>query len=441
MPENHGVLNCIKRARQMTDIKWSVAADIDRVNIVSGQHYSDTKNYFQNKFKAGREYTGLPYSEQNFIGYRKGITQFVTAAANENSRECTQSQYTGDHNEASYFGTVCVTLVSYALHAPQLSSPDYTNLVGLTKLYDLYSNGIYHNIDDLKLCDVLWEHGHVAIITDIIHDDLNHIERIEVSESTKFGSYLINNGNGDFGGKCRRKLWDKDEFLQWFSSFAVYRYDAAFLAAIPYVPNKFVPMEDETPYADDPNLPCVPIDGDHAYYYLSNASQRNVTVLIRDTGYTHMRIKQNGENYGTLIDITGLTEVTVSCDASTEAVYEAYLCTVNDGIESYTSKSCYWVGLGATVTPTIQANQDGSYTFSLIRSTNVAYPFVVIYNGTAVNTGNYTPITACDVTEVSNGYRYTFTVTPPSGITINSFSLMFDAGEYGWFPTSNITPS
>ena len=438
MPKNQGVLNCIKRARQMTDIKWAPASDIDRVNIVSGQKYDETHHYFQNIFAANREYTGLPYTSRNFIGTRKGITQFVTSAANDDSLECTDSQYAGNVNTASYFGTVCVTLVSYALHAPQINSPDYTNLVGLTKMYDLLDNGAYHDIDDLELCDVLWEHGHVAIVTDIVHDQLGHVVAVEVSESTKFGSNLIANGNDDYGGKCRRKIWTKDEFLKWFSSFGVYRYDNALLSKIPYEPNKFVPMVDELPYIAQAGLPCMPVEGDHAYYYLSTPSQRNVRVLIRDTGYSHLRVKQNGENF-TLLPVEGLTEVTVTCDSSTEAVYEAYLCNEQ---ETMTSASCTWLLLASTASPTMAANGDGSYTFGIVRQTNAAYPFVVVFNGTSVNGGQYSPITDFSTKNVSGGVKYTFTVTPPSSVSeISTFSLLFDAGEFGWFPTSTITPA
>lgn len=438
MPKNQGVLNCIKRARQMTDIKWTPASDIDRVNIVSGQKYDETHHYYQNIFAANREYTGLPYSSRNFIGPRKGITQFVTSAANENSRECTDSQYAGDVNTASYYGTVCVTLVSYALHVPQINSPNYTNLVGLTKMYDLLDNGAYHDIDDLELCDVLWEHGHVAIVTDIVHDQLGHVVAVEVSESTKFGSYLIANGNDDYGGKCRRKIWTKDEFLRWFSSFGVYRYDNALLSKIPYEPNKFVPMVDEPPYVAQAGLPCMPVDGDHAYYYLSTPSQRNVRVLIRDAGYSHLRVKQNGENFA-LLPVDGLTELTVTCDSSTEAVYEAYLCNEQ---ETMTSASCAWLMLASTTSPTMTENVDGSYTFSVVRQTNSAYPFAVVYNGTSINNGDYSPITDFSTTNVTGGFKYRFTVTPPSSVSeISTFSLLFDAGEYGWFPTSTITPA
>lgn len=437
MPKNQGVLNCIKRARQMTDIKWTPASDIDRVNIVSGQKYDETHYYYQNIFAANREYTGLPYSSRNFIGVRKGITQFVTSAANENSSECTDSQYAGNVNTASYYGTVCVALVSYALHAPQINSPSYTNLVGLTKVYDLLDNGVYHDIDDLELCDVLWEHGHVAIVTDIVHDQLGHVVAVEVSESTKFGSNLIANGNDDYGGKCRRKIWPKDEFLKWFSAFGVYRYDNALLSKIPYEPNKFVPMIDEPPYVAQAGLPCMPVDGDHAYYYLSTPSQRNVRVLIRDAGYSHLRVKQNGEDF-VLLPVEGLTEVTVTCDSSKEAVYEAYLCNEQ---ETMTSASCTWLSLASTESPTMAANEDGSYTFSIVRQTNAAYPFVIVFNGTSVNGGQYSPITNYAMVKVSGGYKFTFTVTPPTSVSeISTFSLLFDAGEFGWFPTSTIRP-
>ena len=441
MPKSDGVLNCIKRARQMTDIQWSVASDIDRVCIVSGKSYDSPKIYYQNEFVAGRKYTGLPYSEQNLLGTRKGITQFITSAANPNGKECTDSQYSGDHNVASFFGAVCVTLVSYALHAPMLTSPYYSNMVGLTKQYDLYSDGSYHSIEDIELCDVLWEHGHAAIITDIIRDSLNHVTFVEVSEATKFGSYVKDTSNGDYGGKCRRKIWAKDDFLNWFSSFGVYRYSDDLLAAIPYTPCPYVPMEDEPSYVEQAILPCVPEEGTKSLYFVSNASQRSVTILISDNSYDYLRIKQNGENYD-LVAITNASSVVVNCEANKEAIYEAYLCNISNGEETSASVSCEWLEIKPTSVPTIHDNGDGSYTFSVQRDLDVAYPVAVLYNTTNANSGDYSPILNYSKTQSGGKFKYTFTTTPPESVeSINTFAVFFDYGEYGMATTSSLTPT
>ena len=442
MPKNEGVLNCIKRARQMTDIKWKIAASIDRVNAISGQSYSDTTEYFQNEFDADREYVGLPYSSKNLMCTRRGIDQFITGAANANSNECTQSVYAGDRSVASYTGTVCITLTSYALHAPQIPSTSYTNMAGLTKKYDLVTDGTPHDINDLELCDILWTSSHAAIITDIERDKSGNVAYIEVSESTKFGSYIKDNSNGDFGGKCRRKRWTKEEFLTWFSSFAVYKYPDELLAIIPYAPNKYVPMEDETPTIANPYLPCVPVDGDKVYHWASSAGTSPVTVLINESWYSYLRVKKNGENFA-LVDVTGLTQVDVTSTANEEAVYEAYLCNISDDAETNKSYPCYWMEVASSHDATIHDNGDGSYTFSVQRDADNGYPFVVYFNSSSPNDGMFTQLLGYEKEQLQNGnWKYTFTATPPSSVsTITKIAVLFDFGDYGWVTSSALTPT
>ena len=439
IPRSQGVLNAIKRARQMTDIKWAPAATIDRVNIVSGQSYGTPYEYFQSQFLNTRDYTGLPYSSQNFIGMRRSINSFITGAAVAEAKECTDSGY-ASVDVASYLGTVCVTLLAYALYVPQVNSPNFNKVPGLTKQFDIYSNGAYHDITGIQLCDVLWASGHVALITDIVRDSSGSVLAVEVSESTKYGSYIKTNSNSDFGGKCRRKMWSAGDFLRWFRSFAVYRYADEWLDAIPYTPNKYVPMVDETSYVEQHVMPVLPNEGDYAKYLLANG-ERSVTVLINTTGYEYLHVLKNGAHFSN-VSITGLSSVVVQCDASAEAVYEAYLCNMTNGAETTTSESCHWLMVGSATDRTVHNNGDGSYTFSFKRDIDLCHPMAVIYNGTNVNSGQFTVVKQYTKTRSGSKWQYTFTVSPPETVqTFNTVSLLLDYGDYGIAPTAEYTPT
>lgn len=426
-PENQGMLNAIKRARQMTDVLWTPASDIDRVSLLSGKSYSSDKLYYRDVFKAGVTYRGIPYSDkQPFVGDESSIDCFVTAAANPDSVEMQESAYI-DRNKASYYGSSCVTLVSYALDLPLRGSEYYQYVDGVDKLFDIYSEGTYHSLETLKLCDILLRSTHASIVTDIIRDKSGNVTHIEVSESTKYGGMNLSDEGSQYGGICRRKMWTVSEFRAWFSDFGVYRYSG--LSEVPYKESLYanVPGDGNANMSD--KLPIIPYKGNWAFYY-SNGQATTVTLLVASTGFTHVRVQKNGVNYGNLIQISGET-VSVSCGAE-DAIYTAYLCNVDGGTETTTSYPCEWAIVGNDVSHS--ATVSGSnITFEIVRTGNVFMPIRVEYDGNGVTAAKYSRIKKGSVTVTSMGggnYKYAFTVTT-THTDYTKYQVRWDAGRCG----------
>ena len=183
VPENRGVLNAIKRARQQTDIKWTPCDDIPRGFLETGDTYSSSHFEYLGIYKKGIEYTGLPYSEAHYLANEYSIDAFVTSAANPRSVMILESAGTPS-NYACYYGTVCTNLTSYALNIPTVNSNNWTKIDGISTV-GLLSNVTPKNLD---LCDILQIDGHCAIITDIISDENDNVILIEVSEATRQGN-------------------------------------------------------------------------------------------------------------------------------------------------------------------------------------------------------------------------------------------------------------
>lgn len=185
---NQGQLNLIKRCRQMTDIKWTPAIDLPRLNLVTtSAGYGTGKFYVDNIYKAGIEYMGIPYSRSNvtpnYYGRPKGsvgvyvdFEQFVTSVCNKKSRLCEDAAryFTNPDTGASetrivniqdqseghsplIYGAVCSDFVSYALGLSQtlgtLSLARYNDLTEIGKLDETDDN--YVTATDLQIGDVL----------------------------------------------------------------------------------------------------------------------------------------------------------------------------------------------------------------------------------------------------------------------------------------------
>lgn len=80
---------------------------------------------------------------------------------------------------APYYGSVCATSVWYILG---LLAPYYTSAIdGISALEKKESV----SSDSIKLCDVLWSKGHVAMVYDIVRDEEGSICAVSVFETTR----------------------------------------------------------------------------------------------------------------------------------------------------------------------------------------------------------------------------------------------------------------
>ena len=351
MPKNNGVLNVIKRCRQLTDIKWTPKFDIPRKSALEG--VGDGRS-FEDVFKAGVEYTGIPYSRANissakygyenfFVGFDIDIDTFMTAVRNENSPVAIESKYSEGNNRASFYGCVCSALASYAYNLPSyretvnLPSASGMNLIG--KLWNEDGTSLDANL--IELGDmVIYAGNHVIVVTDLIKDENGNTIYIEESEATTVGNADWDTKGSQYGGVCRRVGFTVEEFYQKFKSYSVYRYSK--ISSVPYTPSKFVNVGDELKMACHADMPCIPYMGNGFKYkvgYIYNSD-----LLIKSSGFTHVRVLKDGEPWNS-DGTTNYYEITgekITLGFTEQGEYSAYLCIVEGEVEKVESKHCYW---------------------------------------------------------------------------------------------------
>ncbi len=261
-----GRVNAVKKARQMTDILFTPLSPI----LGLGKTYA-----------VGKTYHGMVYSMVSelgqYVGHNVSFHTFMTAVHNPRSKIYTenvgQPPYHGRKCKA-YYGTVCSGLVSYALGInPGYSSRDFHDS-------ELMSRIPPTQIDSIKIADVLWKSGHVALITDVIRDAEDNVTHVEISESVSSG--------------CRRYTKTREEFLTMMEvSFKeILRYTRLYentkYISIP----QFVAALDEEPVSFQYNDDLCVDKGDKSCYLESE----EVVVNVMHS-YDYMEVYKDNELY------------------------------------------------------------------------------------------------------------------------------------------------
>ncbi len=170
-----GARNAVKKAYQMTDIRFVPKADIA----------ANSKIYHQ-----GQTYKGMIYSStkeiNTYVGEDISFYTFMTAMNNPRSKLYTeiigQAPYHGSNCNA-YYGTVCSGLVSYALGLKEnFRSYDFRSS---DKMYEIYKPCS----DSIQVADVIWQPGHVVLVTDVSKQPDGKVTNVEIAESTSGGTY------------------------------------------------------------------------------------------------------------------------------------------------------------------------------------------------------------------------------------------------------------
>lgn len=237
-----GAINAVKKAYQLTDLKFTPLEPIDN-NV--------------NTYQANTTYQGMIYSSVKEIGTYVGSNisfhTFMTAVHNPRSKLYTErineSPYNGTNCRA-YYGTVCSALVSYALGlSPMYGTYDFPASEQMMELD-------YSDIDSFHIADVLWISGHVAMITDVIRDEQGKVLDVEISEAVKNG--------------CRRYSVSRGGFMDSVSkSFKrIFRYKCLG-ANVNYTASpEFIPVLDEEPVSFTYNDDLCVDKGDRSCYFV-----------------------------------------------------------------------------------------------------------------------------------------------------------------------------
>ena len=343
-PESAGVLNVIKRARQLADVKWTPVIDLPRfcgLEIVN----NGIRN-FNGIFKAGVEYTGVPYcrsdhsSETGYsdscIGLFVPIDAFVTSIENEHSYVCEVSAYDEANHNAIKYGCVCSQLVDYALGFDTYYTTEQIPLLNtMTQITTLTGNT---DLTVLKLGDVLFKSGiHIAIITDIVTDSEGNVTDIEVSEATPEGNTNPSIEGSQYGGLARRKGWNvaSGEFIGHWNGYSVHRYQN--IATVDYGPNPYVRVGDELEMINNHDLPLIPYFGDRFPY--KQGYTESGKIVINTNYYSTLKVYKDGSLFNTFT-VNGASYV--NTNFSDVGSYSAYLCNLSGSTEVAKSKTVYW---------------------------------------------------------------------------------------------------
>lgn len=356
VPANRGMLNAIRRARQLTDIKWTPKVKIPRIDRSGTEIFLDW-------FMPNTEYQGIPYSGSGqtnhwsygvidpntdsgkwgyymfFLGLDVDFETFMTAVRYPNSIFGERIDQSEASTDSSIYGSVCTGLLSYTLglHSPIWPVGTFMSSASYGKNYfnQLGVVGSTYPVANICLCDVFHNSGHVAIITDITRDTEGNITHIEISEETTVGNdnNSVNDGSSQYGGKARRKNYKLVDFLnsKWVSDYTLYRYNN--FTSISYTPSPYVNTGGEANGSAVVDLPLIPYLGNKARYKVGYIV--NTKILIGATGFTNLVVTKDGESFGTFT-INDATEISVGFSAAGN--YEAHL----EGSNDMKSASCYW---------------------------------------------------------------------------------------------------
>lgn len=474
--QDQNVLNIIKKARQITDLKWSTVKNLPRNSKLQDWGLVDCL------FETNKEYTGLPYIDfttgqmwgaSNLEKYKRiafvytPVDTFLTSTKNASSYLCNFFDNTIEKARI-YYGCMCSGLVSYVLNVP------YTSTSAMLTVDDNHSKGIpglddtgfivgTMDLNNLMLADIVTYYssqlGHTAIISDIIKEG-STIKFIEVSEETTVGLTSRSFANGLTGGLARRVFFNVEDFISRYGLYHVMRYTGD----VDYTQNPYSPMVNEGKMLRIDEYPLMPTFGNH--YRLNTtpsgtSSERTIKLLIDDTNYDKIVFTKNGASWipngGTeILDITNnLSDgyVNIVCDAE-DAVYTAKLQTTV-GSTVKTSVACEWyVFCGSTTrddanNPTISCLRDVSnntLNFTITCGTDEFYPW--FYKLNDEYNSNILPISGKyvmlnnGVTKTGSGpYVYTFSADDPGNVTY--FLLGLKSNKFGTIQKigSIVTPS
>lgn len=361
MPENEGQLNVIKRCRQFTDIRWTPAVDLPRLmSLTRGYPVESTAEaeVFYGKFKAGKEYRGIPYGraddmrdmgyDYSFVGSHIDFETFITSVSNAASRLCAETT-PSTPRESVIYAAVCSALTCYALNVPYKATEQIPSISGLNLIGKINDEGTRISQTAFKLGDVLnLQSFHTAMVTDIIKDADGNVLYIELSEATTVGVADRNDDEGPFGGICRRKGWTLEEIYTVWGAYSLYRY--AGIVNVPYTPSPYVNVGDELDMQPISKLPCMPYEGNKFVYKAGYIPNDGIKIVISQPPYDedhpgdfyhYLRWFKDGQEIDDPISLSR-DDAFVNIPYTEDGHYTAYLCNMSDDEVTVMTMRCEW---------------------------------------------------------------------------------------------------
>ena len=351
-PDNQGMLNVVRRCRQFTDIKWTPSFDIPRRSQMSGDVVGDTSPIFEDVFKAGTEYIGIPYARatrhaSNWgytdmkVGWTVGLETFISAVMNSESVVAKDSVYDANAHDASFYAIVCAALTSYAYNLDRYyTTAELPSVNGMTFIGNISTM----LLSDIKMGDMIINvTAHCAVITDIVTNESGEVTYIEISEATTIGNDDWNVLGSEVGGVCRRKMWSVSDFTAKWYSYKIYRYEH--IDNVTYTKSPYVDTGNEGDSIRVVNFPCIPYMGENFRYkvgYIENT--KILTPAYKAEQTNKLRVIKDGVpwNVNGTQDYYDVSGAYVNVGFSQAGTYSAYLCKVSNGSEVIKTRSCHW---------------------------------------------------------------------------------------------------
>lgn len=203
LPQTDWEKAVIRRARQLTDYKWTPVRDVPS--------YTKAEGY--TILPAGVEVCGFPYAstegKDKFFAENVSFETFLSAIPNPYSK--LYQPGTAAFNACSY-GIVCNGLARYALGIKRrVSTAKWLTIPGMR----VVAPKGRIKAEDIRLCDNLWAFGegrnHVALITDILKDNNGKVVALEISEAIR--------------PHCTRRIFELEYFLERWNLYSLCRYE------------------------------------------------------------------------------------------------------------------------------------------------------------------------------------------------------------------------
>ena len=172
----------LRRIDYIQRLCWLPLAKVPNGYSESGQPMNAANIYY---CLAGQRQHSVPYSDvadtRTYVPNNVSLRTFMTATKNKRSLLYTEElgqgtskygmSYTTGHRRC-YYGEVCCGFTGWVMgmDTMYLATGYHTNIVpGLSTV-------TYNSVNDLRPLDLIWQEGHISIITDIYKDDFGNVK-------------------------------------------------------------------------------------------------------------------------------------------------------------------------------------------------------------------------------------------------------------------------
>lgn len=416
---SQGQLNIVKRAKQLTGIRWTPLTDRYQWG-------------YKGVFAAGTTYTGLPYGQpvnnNGYVGFGVTLDGYMEAV-NDNTSSF-YSGYSTYNKIAPYYSTDCSGFVSYCWQAEKrkttYSLPEVCEKVSDQSVYALQVGDIFNHTT-----------SHVVLVTDVLYDVEGKVTEVEISEQTPVITKVTRYGEGQ--SKSLASL--QSYYLN--GGYAIYRNPAR--DSVTYAPNAYISVDGEseglkapvpkvktasvvggrsiTLYTENGGTihytvdGSIPTEGSPVYsgQELSTTDTLTVKAIAVSSGYSDSAVLSY-QIYVPFADkptatITGTSEGELIASGGRIALASSEGATVyytTDGSEPTTGSTKYTTPITVTADVTIKAMASGSG-FRQSETATFSYRLGHVYTieATAASGGSITP---SGKTEVFQTRSATFTI-------------------------------